>query len=79
MTGLQETEFKDWLLGNDYEFKNGVKVISMVLFHFTDNHRNLSVYYFSRFDKGKTALRLEWATKMISYLFNNNKNQENDN
>jgi hypothetical protein len=74
MTGLQETEFEDWLLGNDYEFKNGVKVISMVLFHFTENYSNLSVYYFSRFDKGKTALRLEWAKKIIKHLFNNNKN-----
>ena len=42
-TGLQaqqdvrNTHYENWYLGNDYEYQNGLKVISIIIFHFTNN------------------------------------------
>jgi hypothetical protein len=74
LTGLQETNFENWFLGNDYEMENEVKVISIILFHFTDNNTGLTVYYFSQYDKGKTDLRLKFANEIIPHLLNIDKN-----
>jgi len=72
MTGLQDTHFKNWFLGNDYELENGEKIISIVLIHFSEDNQNLTVYYFPRYDKGKTDLRVKFANQVIPILLNPN-------
>jgi hypothetical protein len=69
-TGLQETGFQDWYLGNDYEYKSGKKVISIVLFHFMNDNSQLAVYYFPKYDKPNTGLRLMFAKKAIPLILN---------
>ncbi len=69
-TGIQQTNFKNWYLGNDFEKLNGLKVISIILFHFKNDNSELTVYYFSRFDKGNTSLRLAFANSIIPHLLN---------
>lgn len=68
ITGIQPTSYKDWLLGNDYESINGQKVISLILFKFNKNRTQLTVYYFPRYDKARTDLRLLFANEVIPHL-----------
>lgn len=67
-TGLQETGFQDWYLGNDYEYKSGKKVLSIILFHFRNDNSQLTVYYFPKYDKPNTGLRLKFARLAIPTL-----------
>lgn len=46
-TGLRETNVLNWQYGNNSEIRNGQKSKSLVLFHWTNNDRNLTVYYFT--------------------------------
>jgi hypothetical protein len=62
ITGLKETGFQNWYLRNDYEFINGAKVINLILFHFREENSQLTVYYFSRYDKGSTEQRLRFVS-----------------
>jgi hypothetical protein len=65
ITGLQPTVFENWYLGNDYEYYRGVKVLSIVLFHFTSNETEIEVYYFHRYDKKNTFYRLHFVNAII--------------
>ncbi len=67
-TGIQKTNFKNWFIGNDYEFIKGKKVLSLILFQFCEFNECLTVYYFSRFDKGSTDLRMKFAEQTIPLL-----------
>jgi hypothetical protein len=64
ITGLQETVYKNWFLGNDYEYYRGSKVLSIILFHFI-NATDLAVYYFHRYDKKNTFHRLQFVNAII--------------
>jgi hypothetical protein len=64
ITGLQPTSFENWFLGNDYEYYRGEKLISIILFHFSDE-TELEVYYFHRYDKKNTFYRLQFANSII--------------
>ena len=68
ITGVQNTLYENWYLGNDYEYQNGLKVISIIIFHFTNDDNELQVYYFHRYDKLNTAYRLQFANKIIPVL-----------
>jgi len=70
-TGLQKTNFQTWYLGNDYEMIQGQKIISIILFHFSNDNSRLTVYYFSRFDKENTEQRLRFAHYSIPHLLKN--------
>ena len=67
-TGLQETGLKNWYLGNDYEYRNGIKKISIVIFHFSEDNSRLSVYYFPHFYKPNADLRLQFVLSIIPNL-----------
>lgn len=67
-TGLQQTLFKEWQLGNDYEFYKGQKVISLLLIRFRDSRSTMEVYYFYRYDKPRTDLRMWFANGIIPHL-----------
>ena len=68
ITGIQKTNFKNWFIGNDYEFIKGTKVLSLILFQFCEFNECLTVYYFSRYDKGSTDLRIKFAQQTIPFL-----------
>ena len=67
-TGLQETGLKNWYLGNDYEYRNGIKKISIVIFRFSEDNSRMTVFYFPHFDKPSTDLRLQFARSFIPKL-----------
>jgi hypothetical protein len=69
-TGLQETDFKYWYLGNDYEYVKGQKVLSLVLFHFSNENDYLNVYYFSRFYKEQSEQRIDFVRSIVPQLMN---------
>jgi hypothetical protein len=68
ITGIQKTNFKNWFVGNDYEFIKNKKVLSLILFQFCEFNECLTVYYFSRYDKGSTDLRIKFANQTIQFL-----------
>lgn len=68
VTGLQETGLQNWYLGNDYEYKDGKKIISIVLFHFSEGNSRMTVYYFPHYDKPNTGLRLRFVRSVIPNL-----------
>lgn len=68
ITGIQKTNFKNWYIGNDYEYIKGKKLISLILFQFCEFNECLTVYYFSRYDKGSKDLRLKFAHSIIPNL-----------
>jgi hypothetical protein len=68
ITGVQNTLFENWFLGNDYEYLYGQKIISIIVFHFANNENELHVYYFHRYDKPNTSYRMQFANKIIPVL-----------
>ena len=67
-TGMKETVFEQWFVGNDYENLQGEKVLSLCLFHFTMNNGRLTVFYFSRFYIDKLEARDRFINDMIPAL-----------
>lgn len=46
-SGLVQLDAAEWYVGNDYEFRNGKKTNSLVLFQFKGHDQFLSIYYFT--------------------------------
>jgi len=67
-TGLQDTNFKQWLSGNHCEFNKGQKILSLCLFHFADDNSGLTVFYFSRFYKEGREARDRLVNDLIPVL-----------
>ena len=67
-TGLQETNFKQWFSGNDYEFSRGQKILSLCLFHFSADYSRLTVFYFGRFYIEKREARDRFIDAVIPSL-----------
>ncbi len=67
-TGMQETDFKEWFAGNDYEILKTGKVLSLCLFHFNNDKTRLTVYYFGRFYKENRAERERFIIGIIPTL-----------
>lgn len=64
-SGLRRTQYRNWYHGNDYEFKNGHKVNSLVIFEFTGNDEYLNVYYFNHWYKNSSRERAEFVHSFI--------------
>jgi hypothetical protein len=64
-TGLRQLPVEGWYVGNDYEQRNGRKVLSLVLFQFSADHAELTVYYFN----GYYRAHLKIAAAMLSHSF----------
>ncbi len=64
-SGLRRTQYRNWYHGNDYEFKNGHKVNSLVIFEFTGNDEYLNVYYFNHWYKHSSRERAEFVHSFI--------------
>ena len=67
-TGLQETNLPEWYIGNDYEYVNGKKVTSLILFNLTEGNSQLTIFYFKRFDKRTHRDRVEFAHGIIPII-----------
>ncbi len=61
---IQSTFF----LGNDYEFINGQKKNSLIVFEFSDNNEFLTLNYFNRFYKDYPEERLKFVLLFIHHL-----------
>ncbi len=70
-TGMKDTVFEQWYIGNDYENLQGQKVLSLCLFHFTMNNGRLTVFYFSRFYIDKSEARERFINDVIPLLLKN--------
>lgn len=67
-TGLRETKFNQWFAGNDYEFSKGIKIISLCLFHFTQDNSRLTVFYFGRYYIDNREAREKFINSAIPIL-----------
>jgi hypothetical protein len=61
-------KYNNWFYGNDYQFKNGQKKNSLVLFHFANNNRELVIYYFNNFYKDSRVERELLVIKLIQSI-----------
>jgi hypothetical protein len=70
-TGLISiTSFKNFYYGNDYTFNNGTKKNSLVIFKFSEDNRQLIVYYFNSFYKDSRQEREKFVQLFINRLLN---------
>lgn len=65
-TGLRSLPVEGWFIGNDVEFVNGKKVLSLVLFRFNDRKDHLTVYYFARYYRADREDRTQLAVAFIN-------------
>jgi hypothetical protein len=64
-SGMRRTGFKLWFHGNDYEFVKGEKVNSLVIFQFSIDDSELTVYYFNRYYKHSVTDRESFVNTFI--------------
>ena len=64
-TGLRTLPVEGWFIGNDYEQRKGKKVLSLVLFQFSANHAELTLYYFNGFYRADAEDRSRYAVAFI--------------
>ena len=57
-TGLIPTKYKNLYRGDHYEFIKGQKKNSLVLFHFSTDNRQLTVYFFNHYTVYASAIDL---------------------
>ena len=67
-TGLQETSFKNWFAGNDYENLKEGKRLSLCLFYFATAGDLLIIFYFSRYYIEYREARERFITDTIPKL-----------
>jgi hypothetical protein len=61
---------KNFYYGNDYTFNNGTKKNSLVIFKFSEDNRQLIVYYFNSFYKESRQEREKFVQLFINRLLN---------
>ena len=66
-TGLRTLPVHGWFIGNDYELRNGKKVLSLVLFEFSADNAGLTLYYFHGFYRDDRENREQYAVAFITY------------
>ena len=64
-TGLRSLPVHGWYIGNDYDQRNGRKVLSLVLFQFSTDHAELTLYYFNGFYRADAEDRTLYAVAFI--------------
>ena len=67
-TGLVPFDLTAWYQGDAYEYRNGMKSQSMILFRFTDNDATLTVYYFTGFYIHNRNERLKFAIAFAQHV-----------
>ncbi|MBV6405539.1 MAG: hypothetical protein GFGODING_02318 [Flavobacteriales bacterium] len=64
-TGLRPLPDVGWYIGNDHELLNGKKVLSLVLFWFSPDMDELTLFYFPRYYRADRTDRERWAVAFI--------------
>lgn len=64
------SNYENWFFGNDYQFKNGKKYNSLVIFSFQNDNRELIVYYFNSFYKDNREDRKRFVLSFIQSQVN---------
>lgn len=64
-TGLRQLPVDRCYIGNDYEQRNGRKVLSLVLFQFSADNAGLTLYYFHGYYKEDREIREQYAVAFI--------------
>ena len=64
-SGLQSLGYKEWYLANDFEYRNGSKCNSLILAHFANDDKKLTLYYFTGYYKPSQNLRETFASEFI--------------
>lgn len=64
-TGLRQLPVEGCYVGNDYEQRNGKKVLSLVLFQFSADHSELTVFYFNGFYRAASEDRSRYSVLFI--------------
>lgn len=67
-SGLRQTGKSGWYYGNDYEFVKGQKVNSLVIFGFSQEDAELTVYYFNRYYKQSASERESFVNQFIRHV-----------
>ena len=67
-TGLVPFGLPGWNEGNAYEYRNGKGARNLVLFRFTGNDANLTVFYFTGWYVQGREQRLKWAHDFARYV-----------
>ena len=60
----------NFYFGNDYTFNNGTKKNSLVVFRFSEDNRQLTVYYFNSFYKDSRQEREKFVRLFINRVLN---------
>lgn len=70
LTGLEPLHHiaPNWFYGNHYRMSKGQKILSDILFHFSDDLTTLNAFYFSGFHKDNKELRELFAAQTIRLL-----------
>lgn len=70
LTGLEPLQHfaRNWFYGNHFRMNKGQKILSDILFHFSDDLTTLNAFYFSGFHKGNKELRERFAAQIIPLL-----------
>lgn len=64
-SGMRALPVEQWYIGNDYEQRGGKKVLSLVLFHFSKDYAELTLYYFNGYYRAAVEDRTRWAVAFI--------------
>lgn len=65
LTGLRPLPVKGWYYGNERELVKGQKVLSLVLFKFSTDMDELTLFYFARYYRADRADRERYAVAFI--------------
>lgn len=66
-TGLIPIEI-NFFMGNDWEFVQGLKKTSLIVFEFSGNNEYLTVYYFNRYYIDQREARIKFVLTFIQHL-----------
>lgn len=65
-TGLKPTKYSNWYQGDNFEIVKGIKIRSLMIFHFNVNFAELTIYYFNRYYKDSPFERELFVNTFIS-------------
>jgi len=72
-TGLINFGISNYYLGDYYEFINGQKKTSLMIFEFIPETNEIKIYYFNHFNKRSIPMKLEFCRNFIKDI---NKKEE---
>lgn len=75
-TGMIPTDVENWFVGDHPDVYHGRTCRNTVVFHFSQDARTLTVFYFTGLEKYGIAERVKFARQVIPWLLVPTKGQE---